>query len=197
MDKQAAERRISELRSQINRHNWLYYVEDRPEIGDADYDRLFHELVRLEEQFPELASADSPTRRVGAPPLDKFVQVRHRSPMLSLEDAFSEAEILDFDERDLLAWIEQAGFSEVHLDYKAEIIPRGWFEDWNAFLHAAGNPLDPTMAEAMAEALSSDEAERFSAHMLPLVDSRQGIQRMALSYLWATKPGEVPNPPAP
>jgi len=108
-----------------------------------------------------------------------------------------EHPLLDFDERDLLAWIEQAGFSEVHLDYKAEIIPRGWFEDWNAFLHAAGNPLDPTMAEAMAEALSSDEAERFSAHMLPLVDSRQGIQRMALSYLWATKPGEVPNPPAP
>lgn len=99
MDKQAAERRISELRTQINRHNWLYYVEDSPEINDADYDRLFHELVKLEEQFPELASADSPTRRVGAPPLEKFVQVRHRSPMLSLEDAFSEAELLDFDER--------------------------------------------------------------------------------------------------
>ncbi len=99
MDKQAAERRISELRNQINRHNWFYYAEDRPEIGDADYDKLFHELVKLEEQFPELASADSPTRRVGAPPLEKFVQVRHRTPMLSLEDAFSEAEMLDFDER--------------------------------------------------------------------------------------------------
>ncbi len=99
MDKPAAERRISELRNQINHHNWRYYVEDQPEISDADYDKLFHELVKLEEQFPDLASADSPTRRVGAPPLDKFVQVRHRSPMLSLEDAFSEAEILDFDER--------------------------------------------------------------------------------------------------
>jgi ubiquinone/menaquinone biosynthesis C-methylase UbiE len=103
----------------------------------------------------------------------------------------NEHPLLDFDERDLVAWAERAGFEEVHLDYRAEIIPQGLFEDWNAFLHVAGNPLDPTMAEAMAEAVSTAEAERFSAHLRPLVERRQGIQRAAQSYLWATKRGRV------
>lgn len=99
-----------------------------------------------------------------------------------------EHPLLDFDERDLLAWVERAGFVEVHLVYEAEVVNRGWYEDWNGFLHVAGNPLDPTMAEVMAEALSTEEAERFSAYLRPLVDGRQGVQRAALSYVWAAKP---------
>ena len=99
MDKQAAEQRIEALRTEINRHNRLYYEEDRPEVSDAEYDRLFRELQEMEKQFPDLLAPDSPTLRVGGKPLDKFIQVTHRSPMLSLENAFDEGDLLDFDDR--------------------------------------------------------------------------------------------------
>ena len=95
----AAEDRIRGLRVEIERHNRLYYVEDRPEITDAEYDALFRELVELENAFPDLVTPDSPTRRVGGAPLEKFEQVTHRIPMLSLENAFTEEEIADFDDR--------------------------------------------------------------------------------------------------
>lgn len=99
MEKHTSEARIQELRDEINRHNYLYYVLDRPEISDAEYDRLFRELTRLEKEFPDLVTPDSPTQRIGAAPLEKFAQVTHRVPMLSLEDAFGEEEMRDFDER--------------------------------------------------------------------------------------------------
>ncbi|HET9735377.1 MAG TPA: NAD-dependent DNA ligase LigA, partial [Burkholderiales bacterium] len=81
------------------RHNRLYYVADAPEITDAEYDRLFAELSALEAAHPELASADSPTQRVGASPLAEFPEVRHRSPMLSLANAFDEDAVRAFDRR--------------------------------------------------------------------------------------------------
>jgi len=90
--------RIAELREQLHYHNYRYYVLDDPVISDAEFDRLMAELVRLEEEYG-LASPDSPTQRVGAAPLDKFETVVHRQPMLSLENAFSEAEAREFDER--------------------------------------------------------------------------------------------------
>ncbi|WP_243373255.1 NAD-dependent DNA ligase LigA [Geotalea sp. SG265] len=99
MDRQAAENRVKQLHKEINRHNYLYYVEDRPEITDAEYDQLLRELQQLEKEFPELVTQDSPTQRVGAAPLEKFSQVAHRLPMLSLENAFNEGEMRDFDER--------------------------------------------------------------------------------------------------
>ncbi|GFE57695.1 NAD-dependent DNA ligase LigA [Geobacter sp. AOG1] len=99
MENQAAAQRIQELRAEIERHNRLYYQEDRPEITDAEYDLLFRELLTLEERHPDLATPHSPTRRVGSAPLEKFAQLRHRIPMLSLENAFTEAEIAEFDER--------------------------------------------------------------------------------------------------
>lgn len=99
MTREQAERRIAELRSEIERHNYLYYVLDRPEIPDAEYDRLLRELHDLETQFPDLATPDSPTQRVGAKPLESFVEVRHELPMLSLNNAFSAEELVDFDRR--------------------------------------------------------------------------------------------------
>ena len=95
----STESRIAELRSLIERHNRLYYLQDAPEITDAEYDSLFRELRELEERFPELAASDSPTRRVGSPPLEKFSPVSHRIPMLSLENSLTEEEITDFDDR--------------------------------------------------------------------------------------------------
>jgi len=91
--------RIETLRREIERHNHLYYVKDAPEIADAEYDRLFAELAQLESEHPGLASPDSPTQRVGAAPLPGFPEVRHRSPMLSLGNAFDEAAVLAFDKR--------------------------------------------------------------------------------------------------
>lgn len=99
MEINTAEKRIQKLRAEIERHNRLYYVEDSPQITDAEYDRLFRELLDLEAAFPELLTPDSPTQRVGGAPLDKFSQVTHRIPLLSLENAFNEAEIMEFDER--------------------------------------------------------------------------------------------------
>jgi DNA ligase (NAD+) len=99
MDTKYAEARIKELCTEIERHNRLYYRDDAPEISDAEYDTLFRELQLLEDHFPALALPDSPTRRVGSPPLESFSQVPHRIPMLSLENAQTEAEIIEFDER--------------------------------------------------------------------------------------------------
>ncbi len=99
MDKPAAERRIAELRAEIRHHDHLYYVLDSPEITDAEYDLLYRELVKLETAHPGLATPDSPTQRVGGAPLDKFEQVTHRIPMLSLENAFTDGDIAEFDER--------------------------------------------------------------------------------------------------
>jgi len=87
------------LREEIERHNLLYHAKDAPEISDAEYDKLFRELVELEAAHPELASADSPTQRVGSAPLPEFAEVRHKMPMLSLGNAFKEEEVRAFDKR--------------------------------------------------------------------------------------------------
>ena len=91
--------RVQELREQLNYHNYRYYVLDDPVVSDAEFDRLLQELTRLEEALSGLLTPDSPTQRVGAAPLDKFETVRHRQPMISLENAFSEAEAREFDDR--------------------------------------------------------------------------------------------------
>jgi DNA ligase (NAD+) len=91
--------RAEELRAQIERHNRLYHVDDAPEISDPEYDALFRELQALEEAHPELRTADSPTQRVGGAPLPEFAEVRHRAPMLSINNAFSEEEVRGFDRR--------------------------------------------------------------------------------------------------
>lgn len=91
--------RLTELRNEIRRHDHLYYVKARPEISDAAYDRLFHELVELEQAFPDLVTPDSPTQRVGAPPLDELKKVRHEHPMLSLDSLLDQTDVEAFDQR--------------------------------------------------------------------------------------------------
>ena len=91
--------RVKELRQALHRHNYRYYVLDDPEISDAEYDRMMQELVKLEADFSDLMSPDSPTLRVGAPPLDKFETIEHSIPMLSLENGFNDQDIIEFDRR--------------------------------------------------------------------------------------------------
>ncbi|HWP60523.1 MAG TPA: NAD-dependent DNA ligase LigA [Candidatus Acidoferrales bacterium] len=90
---------IERLRSEIEKHNYAYYVLDSPLITDAEYDQLFRKLVELEKKHPEYASPDSPTQKVGAPPLEKFRTVRHTLPMLSLNNVTTQDEVREFDDR--------------------------------------------------------------------------------------------------
>jgi DNA ligase (NAD+) len=99
MNHETARTRIESLRETILHHNRRYYQFDDPEIADADYDLLLRELTDLETEFPDLITPDSPTQRVGAPPLEKFGAVTHLTPMLSLANAFSDDEIREFDRR--------------------------------------------------------------------------------------------------
>lgn len=99
MDRLTAETKINELTNLIERHNRLYHEEDRPEISDQEYDLLVRELIELEARFPELAQPDSPTQRVGGAPLPFFEKVVHKTPMLSLGNAFGEDDLRDFDRR--------------------------------------------------------------------------------------------------
>ena len=98
VDEQARQR-VEELREQVEYHARRYYVLDDPEIGDDEYDALFRELQRLEEEHPELASPDSPTKRVGSEPVSELRKVRHELPMLSLANVRSGEE--------LLAWVQR------------------------------------------------------------------------------------------
>lgn len=96
---EAARKRVGELRKQIRRHEYLYYVKNAPEITDAAFDKLMTELRKLEETHPELVTPDSPTQRVGGAPLDEFSKVRHTVPLMSLENAYSLEELDEWEER--------------------------------------------------------------------------------------------------
>jgi DNA ligase (NAD+) len=116
IDRTAA--RMAELRQKLEYHNYLYHVQDAPEISDAEYDRMFRELLELERAHPELASPDSPTQRIGGEPLGRFEKVPHHAPMLSLANAFSEAELLAFNKRisNLLDRADIAYVTEMKID---------------------------------------------------------------------------------
>src|SRR5258705_5447427 len=91
--------RAEHLRTELNHHNYLYHVLDQPEISDAAYDVLYQELKKLEEEYPELVTPESPTQRVGADAVTTFDSVTHRVPMLSLSNAFGEEELKEWDQR--------------------------------------------------------------------------------------------------
>src|SRR5256714_14812566 len=113
----SVDQRLAELREQIRRHEYLYYVLDNPEVTDAQFDALFGELRQLEEEHPDLVTPDSPTQRVGGETGAQFSKVRHRSPMLSLQNAFDEHEIRAWDKRVRAAVGEDVGYvGELKID---------------------------------------------------------------------------------
>lgn len=99
MNEKQAEREIGRLRKKIDYHNYRYYVLDKPTISDYEYDQLYKRLEKLERQFPAFITPASPTQRVGGTSLKEFTSVKHRSPMLSLDNTYSEEEVMDFDKR--------------------------------------------------------------------------------------------------
>ena len=134
MSRSQAVERTAALREELNRHNYLYHVRDRPEISDGQYDELMQELRRLEEKFPDLVTPDSPTQRVGAEPADAFVQARHPVPLLSLGNAFDDEEfmawhrrtagLLDDDRFDMVCELKYDGLA-VALTYEDGVLVRG------------------------------------------------------------------------
>jgi DNA ligase (NAD+) len=89
-------KKIQKLREVINRHDYLYNVKDAPEITDAEYDRLYYELDKLEKEYPQYHDVNSPTQRIGAKLLEGFSKVEHQVQMQSLQDVFGEDELSDF-----------------------------------------------------------------------------------------------------
>jgi len=134
MTKAEAKKRIAKLRKVINYHNYLYHVLDKPEISDAAFDSLKHELYKLEQQYPDLIAPDSPTQRVSGQAIEKFEKVRHQVPMLSLEDVFYKEEFVAWQERiqklvprqkfDYFAELKIDGFA-IALVYKNGIFVQG------------------------------------------------------------------------
>ena len=134
--KKSVRDRAARLRDQLNFHNVRYYVFDDPQIADGEYDTIFHELCAIEEQFPQLSTADSPTQRVGALPLEGFASVAHALPMLSLGNAFSGEDIRDFDRRvrqrlelegDIVEYVGEPKLDglAVNLHYENGVLVRG------------------------------------------------------------------------
>jgi DNA ligase (NAD+) len=111
----SVQQRVARLRTEIDRHNYRYHVLDDPEIPDSEYDRLMQELRALEEQHPSLVVPESPTQRVGGAPVDAFAQVRHRTPMLSLDNAFTRDEVVAYDRR-----VRERLETERHIRYACE-----------------------------------------------------------------------------
>src|SRR3989440_9242960 len=91
--------RIDELRRLLHHHNYLYYVEAKPEISDREFDRFLEELQQLEAKHPEYITPDSPTQRVGGEPILGFSAVKHRAPMLSIDNTYSASDLREFDRR--------------------------------------------------------------------------------------------------
>src|SRR5579862_5430059 len=99
MKNDKVKKEIESLREQINEHNYRYHVLDDPIISDAEFDKLFQRLKQLESQSPEWITPDSPTQRIGVAPLKVFAEVKHDMPMLSLDNAFTDQDIFNFDQR--------------------------------------------------------------------------------------------------
>lgn len=132
MDKKSVEQELDALREQIRYHSRKYYTEDDPEISDFEYDKLYRRLEELESQYPELVTADSPTRQVGGAVYNTFAEVVHEVPMESLHDSFSEDELRDFDRRvreavDSPEYIVEPKFDglSVALEYVDGVFARG------------------------------------------------------------------------
>ena len=129
MNKQKAKQRIQKLKNEINHYRYLYHVLDKQEISDGALDSLKNELFKLEQEYPDLITLDSPTQRVSGKPLEKFAKVTHSKPMMSLFDSFSEKDMRDWEER--LKGIVKAKLKQVKM---AELTLKNLKTDLNDIL---------------------------------------------------------------
>ena len=165
----------------------LIYVSAKQQVFDEFY-RVLRRRGRLSifEPINRFGHSDQPHTLWGydVSPVGEIAQ-KVRTVYQSLQPSDTDP-MLDFDERNLIVFAERAGFREIHLELQIEITPPSGGH-WESFLRTAGNPKIPTLEEAMQQALTPDEADRLVAHLRPLVESKQGIHKSAISDLWATK----------
>jgi ubiquinone/menaquinone biosynthesis C-methylase UbiE len=187
-------------------------ADDLVDISDASVDVVTTRSVLIyvdqkDRAFAEFFRVLRPGGRISiGEPINRFSSPEPRGRFLGYDvmpvvdivdnlEAFFDREerpkidaMMDFDERDLMAIAERTGFGDIHLDLQADIkAPRA--KDWNRFVHSAGNPLSPTLEEAMNASLTQKERDRFTAHLKPLVESGTGTERRAFAYLSAKRPG--------
>ena len=177
--------------SVVTTRSVLIYVESK-----AVALREFHRVLAPGGRF----SLFEPINRFGYPAPDHMFSGYDVTPVADLarkvKDVYRQARpeyddpMINFDERDLLLFAEEAGFAQVHLRLEVNIEPPSDEGDWEAFFHRAPNPLAPTLAEASSQSLSLVEAEKFIAHLRPLVESQRGRRKMAVAYLWGEKIGD-------
>lgn len=184
MTKQQAKERIEKLRKEINYHRYLYHVLDRQEISDAVLDSLKHELEKLEKEFPELITPDSPTQRVGGKPLPSFKKVRHSSPMLSLNDTFSEDELREWENRmaKLNSGIKPDYFAEIKVDgFAISLI----YE--NGVLKTGSTRGDGKVGEDITENLKTIESIPLILHDVSEFSQEKEVKRILESFLRVKK----------
>lgn len=173
--------RIAKLRKDVEDHNYRYHVLDKPQISDEEYDRLLRELLEMEEDYPELASPDSPTQRVGADPSEKFTKVQHRVPMLSLANAFDSVELKSFQKRinnllntdqvDFVTELKIDGVA-VALNYEDGVLTRG---------ATRGNGLVGEDITSNLKTISSIPLQLCTTHSLPSVVEVRGEAYLPIS----------------
>ncbi|TSC78667.1 MAG: DNA ligase (NAD+) [Parcubacteria group bacterium Gr01-1014_33] len=180
MDYREAKKRAAKLRKEIDRHRYLYHVLDRQEISDAALDSLKHELVELEKKFPDLITPDSPTQRVSGTPLPGFKKVRHALPMLSLNDAFSEDEIAEWEAR-----IKKVLPRNTPFDYFAELKIDGFaisliYE--NGALKTAATRGDGSIGEEVRENIKTIDSIPLTLTTLAEIEKEREIKTLLKKF---------------
>jgi len=163
-DYEQARDRVLVLRRELERHNQLYYVEARPQISDREYDQLMHQLIELEQRFPELRTADSPSLKVGGEPIRGFVQVPHQIPMLSIDNMFEEQELDDWDQG--LRKSLESDSLEYSLEYKIDGVALALIYERGVLVRAAtrGNGMVGDDVTANARVLEGVPLRLLSEH---------------------------------
>jgi DNA ligase (NAD+) len=179
------EKKIETLREKIRHHEYLYYVQDDPELSDADFDKLLNELKRIEAEHPEVINPDSPTQRVGGKPREGFVKAKHSSPMLSLDNAYSEEELRDWERR----VHELSGRTD--LDYMCELKLDGM----SLALHYNDGRLERGITRGDGSIGEDVTSNVRTVRSIPLVISKDKLKKAGIPAQFETR-GEMLMPTA-